>query len=136
MLAVAVLAGACGFLFAAPSRADTPPGDTVVVVPRATAAPKADPSMVGLATWYGGRHPRGVKGRLTAAHRHLAMGTKLKVTNLRNGRSVVVTVNDRGILGPGRIIDVSLAAAHQLAMVSDGVVPVRLELVEAEKTAP
>jgi rare lipoprotein A len=53
----------------------------------------------------------------------------VRVTNLRNGKSIVVRINDRGPYGPGRIIDVSWAAARALDMLDAGVVPVRLEVV-------
>lgn len=91
----------------------------------------------GLASWYGdmwqGR--RTASGRIfdmnemTAAHKTLPFGSKVKVTDLRNHRSVVVTITDRGTLFPGRVIDLSLGAARQLRMVSSGVDPVRLELL-------
>jgi len=67
--------------------------------------------------------------RLTAAHRTLPFGTKLLVTNLKNNRSVVVTVNDRGPVPKNRILDLSFAGARQLKMVSSGVVPVRTEVL-------
>lgn len=63
----------------------------------------------------------------TAAHRTLPCGTKVRVTNKRNGRSVVVTINDRGPFIKGRVIDVSLAAAKVLQMTKAGVVPVTVE---------
>ena len=66
---------------------------------------------------------------LTAAHRTLPFGSKVKVTDLRNKRSVIVTITDRGELFPERVIDLSLAAAKQLQMVKMGVDPVRLELL-------
>ncbi len=67
---------------------------------------------------------------MTAAHRTLPFGTRVRVTNVRNGRSVVVRINDRGPFGNrGRIIDVSLAAARKLGMLRDGVVPVLLEVL-------
>jgi rare lipoprotein A len=66
-------------------------------------------------------------GALTAAHRTYPCGTKVRVTNKRNGRSVVVTINDRGPFVKGRIIDVSLAAAKVLGMTKAGVVPVTVE---------
>lgn len=69
------------------------------------------------------------KDRLTAAHRSLPFGTRLKVTNLSNGREVVVRVNDRGPYVKGRIIDVSYAAAKRLSMTGKGVVRVRVEQV-------
>lgn len=67
---------------------------------------------------------------LTAAHSHLPFGTKLKVTNLRNKRSVVVTVNDRGAFHAyGRIIDLSRAAAKEIGMLGRGTAKVKLEVL-------
>jgi rare lipoprotein A len=64
-------------------------------------------------------------GELTAAHRTLPFGTRVRVTNHSNGRSVVVTINDRGPFVRGRIIDVTPAAARVLGM--SGVAPVTIE---------
>lgn len=64
------------------------------------------------------------KNAMTAAHRSLPCGTKVRVTNKRNCRSVVVTINDRGPFVKGRVIDVSLAAARQLGMTKAGLAPV------------
>ena len=67
---------------------------------------------------------------LTAAHRTLPFGTRVRVTNQRNDRSVVVVINDRGPFGRSdRIIDLSRAAAEALDMIAAGVVPVRLEVL-------
>jgi rare lipoprotein A len=87
----------------------------------------------GIASFYsyGGRTANGERydpGQLTAAHRTLPFGTKLRVTNLNNGRSVRVRVNDRGPFIRGRIVDVSYAAAQQLDMVGSGVEKVKVEL--------
>jgi rare lipoprotein A len=91
----------------------------------------------GNASWYG----PGFDGRLTAngetfdqqemtaAHPHLEFGTKVKVTNLQNGRSVIVRINDRGPFIRDRIIDLSAAAASALNMMSSGVAPVRLTIL-------
>lgn len=65
--------------------------------------------------------------QLTAAHRAFAFGTKLRVTNLVNGKTVIVRVNDRGPFVGDRIIDLSYAAAKQIEMLSTGVVEVKLE---------
>ncbi len=74
------------------------------------------------------------RGKLTAAHRKLPFGTRVRVTNLRNQRSVVVRVNDRGPWGGrGRIIDVSEAAAKKLGMIRAGVVPVTVEVLSVPK---
>ena len=66
---------------------------------------------------------------LTAAHRRLPFGTMVKVTRLSNNRTVTVRINDRGPYIPGRIIDLSMAAAGELGMVNRGVAPVKLEIL-------
>ena len=93
------------------------------------------PGETGKASYYGARHhgkktasgERFDQHALTAAHRSLPFGTRVRVTNLSNERSVVVRINDRGPFVRGRIIDVSRAAAERLGMLRAGVVPVRLE---------
>ena len=65
--------------------------------------------------------------KMTAAHRTLPFGTKVKVTNLQNGKKVKVRINDRGPFIPGRIIDLSKKAARKLDMVNDGVVQVEMK---------
>jgi rare lipoprotein A len=67
---------------------------------------------------------------LTAAHPSLPFGTKLRVTNVTNGQSVTVRVNDRGPYVPGRVVDVSYAAADALGMVKRGVAKVKLDVVQ------
>ena len=66
---------------------------------------------------------------LTAAHKTLPFGTKVRVTNNRNGQSVVVTINDRGPYVGGRVIDLSAAAAGAINMKSAGVAPVSLAVL-------
>jgi rare lipoprotein A len=66
---------------------------------------------------------------LCAAHRSLPFGTRLRVTNVRNGRSVIVRINDRGPFVRGRIIDVTSAAANALGMMNTGVAKVSLDVV-------
>ena len=66
---------------------------------------------------------------LTAAHRTLPFGTRLRVTNVATGQSVTVRVNDRGPFIPGRVVDVSYSAAESLGMVGDGVAKVKLDVV-------
>jgi rare lipoprotein A len=78
-------------------------------------------SWTGQATYYTGRT------HLGCAHRTLPFGTRLKVTNLVNQRSIVLTVNDRGPFAKGRIIDVSTHAADVLGFRRAGVVPIRIE---------
>jgi rare lipoprotein A len=114
------------------------PAEIVTTVP----APKVKTTVLtriksGLASWYGEmfdgqQTASGLQyneNELTAAHKTLPFGSKVKVTDLRNKRSVIVTITDRGVLRPGRVIDLSLAAARQLRMVGRGVAPVQLELV-------
>jgi rare lipoprotein A len=67
---------------------------------------------------------------LTAAHPNLPFGTKLRVTNLATGKSVVVRVNDRGPFVPGRIVDVSSSAAQQLGIVDRGTAAVKIDVVQ------
>jgi rare lipoprotein A len=96
--------------------------------------------MSGMASWYG----PGFSGNqsasgeifnqnaLTAAHRTLPFGTKVKVTNLHNGMTVVVRINDRGPHTANRIIDLSTAAARVLGLIQSGVAPVRLDVVNSQ----
>ncbi|BAZ07524.1 hypothetical protein NIES3974_41880 [Calothrix sp. NIES-3974] len=93
----------------------------------------------GMASYYsyeGSRYRRTANGerfnphQLTAAHRSLPFGTRVRVTNLRNGRSVIVRINDRGPFTGGRIIDISLGAAQQIGMISSGVAMVQLEVLQ------
>lgn len=91
----------------------------------------------GPVSWYGpGFHGRQTasgeifdSGDLTMAHRSLPLGSRVRVTNLDNGRSVVLRVNDRGPYVRGRIADLSRAAAKRLDFVDDGVVKARIELL-------
>jgi rare lipoprotein A len=92
---------------------------------------------VGQASWYGpgfygNRTASGEvfrRGTLTAAHRYLAFGTKVRVTNLSNGRSAVVRINDRGPFHGGRIIDLAHGAAQELGVTSSGIAQVKLEVL-------
>jgi rare lipoprotein A len=65
----------------------------------------------------------------TAAHRDLPFGTRIRVTNLENGRSVTVRVNDRGPYVEGRIVDLSWAAAREIGMLRSGVTRVHLDVL-------
>ena len=93
----------------------------------------------GLASWYGGKD--GFEGKptasgeiydsslLTAAHRELPLGTVVDVTNLDNGKTVRVRINDRGPFIAGRVIDLSRAAAREIELIGPGVGPVRIGVV-------
>lgn len=93
----------------------------------------------GIASWYGKAHHgrRTASGArfdmhaLTAAHRSLPFGSRIKVTNTANGRSVVLTVNDRGPFIAGRLLDVSYRAARELNFARAGLAEVRIETVGA-----
>ncbi len=97
----------------------------------------------GLAAFYGTRLNRRKtasgdaydQNALTAAHRALPFGTRVRVTNTRNGRSVEVRINDRGPTQPNRIIDLSRAAAAKLGMLRAGNVLVRLEMLHGAPAA-
>jgi len=107
--------------------------------PRPEAKPEPGPGggQTGEASWYGEPH----HGRptasgeiydmyqLTAAHRTLPLGTRVLVTNLKNGRAVEVRINDRGPSVEGRIIDLSFAAAKELGAVPSGTIPVRIRVI-------
>ncbi len=91
----------------------------------------------GMASWYGpGFHGRLTangerynQNGLTAAHKTLPFGTQVRVTNLNNGRSVIVRINDRGPFVRGRVIDLSRGAASVIGLVNSGVAPVQLEIL-------
>jgi peptidoglycan lytic transglycosylase len=108
--------------------------------------PAPSPSTVvetGLASWYGAKHQgkRTASGEIfdqkkfTAAHRTLPWGSKVKVTNLDNGKSVEVRINDRGPYMQDRIIDLSRAAAKALGMLRSGVAWVRMELISPPESS-
>ena len=98
---------------------------------------------VGIASWYGSQWQgkRTASGerfdqrKLTAAHRTLPLDTKVKVTNLENGKSIEVKVNDRGPYIPGRVLDLSTQAAQMLGMEKEGLALVRIEIVPQQVAA-
>ena len=102
-----------------------------------TAARQRKSLLRGLASWYGetfdGKKTASGEtfdmNAMTACHPTLPFGSLVKVVNLKNGRSVVVRITDRGDLAEGRIIDLSKAAADSLAMTGRGVVPVVLNVL-------
>ena len=115
-----------------PMSPDTPP-------PEAEVSPAPKFVDTGLASWYGAKHhgKRTASGEIfnqtkfTAAHQSLPLGSIVKVTNLENGKSVDLRINDRGPYQIGRIIDVSRAAATVLGMRRSGVARVRVELISS-----
>jgi rare lipoprotein A len=118
----------------------TPQARSKSQVKQAQIAPKA--YQVGVASWYGKAfHGRTTASgedydmfEMTAAHRKLPLGTYVKVTNLRNGKWIVVRVNDRGPYVGDRILDLSYAAARMLE-INRGLAKVRLDIVQTETLA-
>jgi rare lipoprotein A len=133
-LAALALAAACAH---APREERPSGGATTRAGPREERRP-AGTVEEGIASFYG----RGFHGKrtasgarydmhaLTCAHPTAPFGARLRVTDLETGRAVVVTVNDRGPFAPGRIVDLSLAAARRLGMVERGLARVRVEREE------
>ncbi len=123
----------------AASRNNTHPAEYVQSNTASTLRPNPQkPYQVGTASWYG-RYFHGkttASGepfnmyQFTAAHRHLPLGTLVKVTNLENGQAVIVRVNDRGPVPKSRIIDLSYGAARMIGLSGPGIEPVRLDIVE------
>ena len=127
-----------------------PPAETVVPAPSQPAQPEEDafripantkPILVetGLASWYGGPYNkrRGSNGEIynmnamTAAHRTLPLGSIVRVTNLKTGRSALVRITDRGPFVEGRVLDLSQAAARKVDVLQPGVAMVRIEVMRA-----
>jgi rare lipoprotein A len=104
--------------------------------PQQNASREVQATSKGMASYYsyegGNRTATGERFNpqgLTAAHRSLPFGTRVRVTNTGNGRSVVVRINDRGPFIRGRVIDLSVSAARELGMISSGVAAVKLEIL-------
>lgn len=137
VLATALLAFAVASLQAAPRPNNPGSSKAPEQTAQTTAKKKHHWYQIGLASWYG----RAFHGKetasgepynmyqLTAAHRELPLGTWLRVTNLENGRTVVVRVNDRGPVPRTRVIDLSYEAATLLGMRAEGIQKVRLDIV-------
>lgn len=115
-----------------PSRSSSP----ARVAARVASSPASEFAS-GFASWYGpGFHgamsasgERFNANALTAAHRNLPFGTQVKVTNMDNGRSVVVRINDRGPFVHNRILDISEGAARVIGLINSGVAPIRFEVL-------
>jgi rare lipoprotein A len=105
----------------------------LIAVDRAVNAAENWPDQSGIASTYFGNGEKTASGEvsnsenLTAAHRSLPFGTMVRVTNSQNGRTVVVRINDRGPFAPGRVIDLTSAAARALGF--SGLAPVNLSIV-------
>ena len=135
VIALALATAACAQPRRESATAAPTPAPVVVARP-APAAPRV--VQTGAASWYGPAHhgKKTASGEafdmyaLTAAHRSLPLGTRIRVTNVANGRAIDVRINDRGPVIPGRIIDLSYGAARALGAVGDGVFRVRIAILE------
>ncbi len=100
------------------------------------------PASANTASWYGPKFHGKLtasgetfnQNALTAAHKKLKMGTKVRVTNVKNGSSVVVCINDRGPYHGNRVIDLSKAAAKKIGMLGKGTAKVKLKILHTPKT--
>lgn len=119
------------------------PAPAALIKPSVAPVLAAAPYQVGMASWYGawfqGKETSSGEpfnlNALTAAHRTLPLGTRVRVTNLLNRRSVVVRINDRGPIPSSRVIDLSEAAARELGYTGAGLAPVRIDVVSAATQA-
>ena len=118
-IAIAALAALSGCATTTPRTADRPVGESGV-------ASFYSDALQGRRTASGERYDRDA---LTAAHRTLPFGSRVRVTNLDNGRTVVVRINDRGPYAEKRVIDLSYAAARELRFIDQGTTRVRLEVL-------
>ena len=133
-LFLALALGAC-----TPPPAPAPPVEKKLPVKPKPAAPKVLSVQRGIASWYSIKTNYGTKtasGRplkntaYTAAHKTLPMGSKVRVTNLRNGRSELLTITDRGPYIRGRIIDVTIGSAKRLGFYKNGLTRVKVEVLK------
>jgi rare lipoprotein A len=131
-----ILAGGICTLLPTALTMGTEPSGVPTVCPATASTPVPAPrTIIGHASWYGAQFANRPTAsgtlfdpeKLTAAHRKLPLGTKVVVTNLHNGRSVLVTINDRGPYWGNRDIDLSYRAARVLGMVRRGVARVRID---------
>src|SRR5438045_3939075 len=122
-----------------PTKAENGKSENTIIKPLQKTLNKIKKAFqIGTASWYGKQfHGRETASgerydmfQLTAAHRTLPLGTWVKVTNLRNGRWILVRINDRGPVPQDRIIDLSYTAAQMLDMKAYGLAKVRLDLVD------
>jgi rare lipoprotein A len=131
LIAILLLAGCATGRAAAVGRVPPP------APPPRPSSPAEGKELKGMASWYGRPHhgKRTASGetydmnKLTAAHRTLPLGTRLLVTNVENGRTVEVRINDRGPYLNDRMLDLSYAAAQRLGAVGDGVIPVTVKVL-------
>src|SRR5216684_2826120 len=144
-MAIAFLIASLGAAQAPNNSEATPaPSKSATNKPKSQKSGKAQPYQIGTASWYGENFDGKPTASgepydmydMTAAHLTLPMGSYVKVTNLKNGQAVVVRVNDRGPIVPGRIIDLSYGAAQALQFRHRGLQRVRLDLMNPQQQKP
>lgn len=136
-----VMGCAVAALVALSARSEARPPDTVVFAKPAAQKPAEVITRIGVASWYGEQFQGNPTAsgevfdmnRLSAASRDLPLGTKIKVTNLKNNRSLVLKVNDRGPYVHGRFLDLSKEAAKQLGFMNAGLARVEARVVSFPK---
>jgi rare lipoprotein A len=139
LLWMVVVLGVGGCVTSSPSPEPAPRTTPAPVTTPTPVTPPTPVTMTGSASWYGEPHHGRLTASgepfnmnaLTAAHRSLPFGTRLRVVNLENDREVEVRINDRGPRIPGRVLDLSYAAARALGAVGDGVIPVRMTVLSS-----
>ncbi|MGH7724850.1 MAG: septal ring lytic transglycosylase RlpA family protein [Candidatus Eiseniibacteriota bacterium] len=126
------------FVFASCSRVPKPIAETPVTTEVREKAEEAEEEQEGVASYYASKFngrktasgERYDESRLTAAHRTLPFGTRVRVTHLESGKSVEVRINDRGPVSKKRMVDLSKRAAELLGMIQAGLAHVRLEVLD------
>jgi len=129
-----VMGCAVAALVALSARSEARPPEVKLLESRASLGLK---SQIGVASWYGAEfqglpmasgQPFNMND-MTCAHRKLPLGTRIIVTNLLNSKSLILQVTDRGPVAPGRMLDVSMAAAKRLGFLGQGLTPVRIQVL-------
>ncbi len=134
---LAIMAESCATVLPWNSETAFPPASVVPPVKQTMRTPTTKTLQQGLASWYGrdfsGKKTAGGdsfnEAKLTAAHKTFPLGSRVKVTNLWNGKTVEVEITDRGPFVDGRVIDVSEAAAKKIGIIVSGTAPVQVELL-------
>jgi len=134
---LAIMAESCAIGSPWNSETALPPAGVVPPIKQIARTPKTKTLQQGVASWYGrdfsGKKTAGGdsfdEAKLTAAHKTFPLGSRAKVTNLRNGKTVEVEITDRGPFVDGRVIDGSEAAAKKMGIIVSGTAPVQVELL-------
>jgi len=110
---------------------------TLIFLSVALSSLEASNKQIGYASWYGRENSVSSLGKPiqhtkypALAHKKIPLGTKVKITNLKNNKSVIAVVEDRGPYTKNRIADLNISAARNIGMITDGVVPISLEILD------